>query len=332
MDFKKVISYRVIWMAIAILWIVYYHSYIETANKVLYILKNVGYIGVDIFIFASGIGNYYSYLRDKNPLEFIKRKIKRLAFPYVPIILIWCIYNIVFYQTNPIYILGNIFGIQGLSSAGTYLNWFITCIVVLYLVTPYLASFVSKNNNKNIIILLVVLILISTAFYGDDKMIIIFTRFPIYVIGMWFAKNDQTVITKKVIFIGLALVVVGTLLLVFFKLYYSEYMWSYGLHWYPLILVVPFMCCLISFVSNLMDRNKVGKRILQILKIIGNCTFEIFLVQITLFEYCCKYFSLNNLEMNNIVWIVIIIATIMLSIIYKRIIIIIQNKVLKETK
>ncbi len=87
------IAYRSTWMGIAMLWIMIYHTNIVFPS-VFKFFKMVGYGGVDIFIFASGIGNYYSYLKDKSPLDFLKRRIIRLAPAYLPVIIVWCIYYI----------------------------------------------------------------------------------------------------------------------------------------------------------------------------------------------------------------------------------------------
>ena len=74
MTLRDTFKYRSIWMGFAILWVVFYHINIPINNTPIFFLKTFGYGGVDIFIFASGIGCYYSYLRDRSPLDFIKRR------------------------------------------------------------------------------------------------------------------------------------------------------------------------------------------------------------------------------------------------------------------
>ena len=78
-------------MGIAMIWIVAYHSGIDLYNPILIYVKEIGYGGVDIFLFAAGLGNYYSYLKDYSPLDFLKRRIVRLAPVYFPFILVWII-------------------------------------------------------------------------------------------------------------------------------------------------------------------------------------------------------------------------------------------------
>ena len=197
MSAKKMISYRSIWMGIAMLWIMAFHSKISvSSHRVLQFLIQIGYGGVDIFIFASGIGNYYSYLRDENPLAFLARRIKRLAPTYIPIILIWCIYYVSQGWINVWNVPGNILGVQGRSADGGSFNWYIACIIICYLITPYLATCVKKNDLKKNLLLVIVLIIISFAFLNDHQAIIIYTRLPIYAVGMIIAKYEEFDLTR----------------------------------------------------------------------------------------------------------------------------------------
>ena len=44
----------------AILWIMLFHSSMEIAWEPLHLIKATGYAGVDVFLFLSGIGLFYS--------------------------------------------------------------------------------------------------------------------------------------------------------------------------------------------------------------------------------------------------------------------------------
>ena len=160
MNIKKMMSYRAVWMGVAILWIMFFHSGLKLEGPLIGI-KVIGYGGVDIFILASGLGNYYSYLRDEKPLNFLKRKLFRLAPIYIPFICVWCALKVVSGKLSLLYVPGNILGIQGFSSEGESFNWYLTCIMICYLLTPYLASFVRKSSFKKNILLVLVLIIIS---------------------------------------------------------------------------------------------------------------------------------------------------------------------------
>ena len=73
MTLKEAIKYRKIWMGFAILWIVFFHFGYKLPDP-FSVIQSSGYSGVDIFFFASGIGCYLSYSRDKNAAAFLKRR------------------------------------------------------------------------------------------------------------------------------------------------------------------------------------------------------------------------------------------------------------------
>lgn len=58
-DEKKLTQYRNIWIALAILWVVFFHSELKYDSSLLNYIKLIGYGGVDIFVFASGLGGLY---------------------------------------------------------------------------------------------------------------------------------------------------------------------------------------------------------------------------------------------------------------------------------
>ena len=82
-------QYRSCIMAVAIIFIVLFHSAIEGNNSVTRFLVQVGYGGVDIFFFLSGIGIWYSIEKNNDKLSFYKRRLQRLLPAYVPFIIIW---------------------------------------------------------------------------------------------------------------------------------------------------------------------------------------------------------------------------------------------------
>lgn len=302
MTVKDVIRYRKIWMGIAMLWIMLYHSGISTDFILLKYIKNIGYGGVDIFLFASGIGNYYSYLRDESPLQFLKRRVLRLAPTYVPFILLWCAFEIIIGKLSPINIIGNIFGIQALSHSGLSFNWYLAGLLIAYVLTPYLAAFIKNHNIGKNIVLIAVLVLISTAFWNDKKLIIIFSRLPIYAAGMLFSKYDFKVIKKKYLLLGGFLFVLGNILLYIAIDRFESYLKIYGLYWYPFIIITPFLCTAISYVSYYAEKTKVFSALLKVISLVGTYSFELYLTHIFIFEnYESIMQRLNiNITVNNL--------------------------------
>lgn len=299
---KDMNQYRTVWMGVAMVWIVIYHSELRLNYPILNFIKKIGYGGVDIFLFAAGLGNYCSYLKDHSPLEFIKRRINRLAPVFFPFILVWIIVKLLLHQLKFSQVVGNLFGIQGFSSVGGEFNWYLTGIIICYLLTPYLASFVEENRMIRNIILIAFLLLISIAFWNDRRMIISITRLPVYTLGMLFSKYNQKILTKSLFFLETVGFALGSILLYIAFEYAYKYMWSCGLYWYPFILMTPFICHIISLVSSLLVKNKIGSKFIHLVSYVGNYSFEIYLVHIFMFECLKKWLSNTNIEHKNIVY------------------------------
>ncbi len=282
MTVNKTISYRSIIMAVAMLWIMLFHANITTNISIIDNIIKVGYCGVDMFLMASGIGNYFSYMRDRSPTDFMKRRIKKLCIPYFIFIIFFCAYEILICNKGIIYIPGNLIAIQSLSHAGWFFNWYLGLLWICYLLTPYFAIICEKNNLKKDILFVLFLIFLSFTFFNDRWLIIVFTRLPIYYMGMIVAKNSSKKMNRTVIVILLKMFIFGLSFLAISYKCFPDKLWMYGLHWYPFIFITPFMCYFIAcFVSIIEKKNSF---ILKIMKKIGESTFELYLTHIFIFQ------------------------------------------------
>ena len=283
MEIKNLFKYRIYWMGVAMLWVVLFHMGVPFSG-LLKQIKTYGYAGVDIFLFASGIGNYYSYLKCKEPLTFLKRKITRLAPSYIPFIIIWLLVEILLEKVAPKAIIGNLLCIQGFTNNGGEFNWYLTAILVCYVLAPYLVSYVDCHGIKMNMLLIATLILASFAFWGDEKFIITATRIPIFVIGIIVARYGDCILTGKLKIASFVSFVIGFVALSFCAQYYVEGLWFKGLYWYPFILMTPFICMIISVIIGGIEKRKTLKGVLSpllvVLSEVGKCSFEIFLIHI----------------------------------------------------
>ena len=89
----KTFRYRDAWLGLAMLLIIMYHSSFRFSFYVLKILKAIGYFGVDICVFATGIGCYYSLEKDPDSLRFLQRRVKRLYPTYLCFVIPWMIWR-----------------------------------------------------------------------------------------------------------------------------------------------------------------------------------------------------------------------------------------------
>jgi peptidoglycan/LPS O-acetylase OafA/YrhL len=277
-------KYRSVWMGIAILWIIYYHfPHDFITNPLLLKLQLYGYAGVDMFLFASGIGCYYSLNRDVNPLGFMKRRLKRILPPYWFFLIMWSALKLIQKQVDLKVILGNFLGVQYFSSAGIAFNWYIGLLFVFYILAPVLFELVKGVVDPlKYVLLTALMILFTVPFIGDQGYLIAFSRLPVFFIGMCFGKAGVTKrsVSKKDVALITAAGFLGVVVLYIVDRYFYSHIWETGLAWYVFMLIAPSLCLLISCVSDFVSKAKPGKATLSVIEFLGKYSFELFMAHL----------------------------------------------------
>lgn len=313
---KEMTKYRSVWMGIAILWVIFFHSDLPSVTGFIGMIKKAGYGGVDIFMFASGLGCYYSYSKCQDGAVFMKRRIKRVMPVYLAFIIPWFVYMAYVNRLTLSVIIGNLLFVQYFTGKGDEFNWYVAAMWLTYLITPLLFDIIKTIKSKWQIFALVILItLMSVPFWNADQYIILVTRIPLFVMGMYLGSLNDKEISKREFAVNVVAFVMGCGLLAYFYKNYEPKLWSYGLHWYPFILIVPGMCLLISGISGYLVRYKVGKWIIDALSFVGKYTFELFMMHMLLFKVVHEWVLRGYIVYSEKIWFFTIIAVIIGSII-----------------
>lgn len=337
-------QYRSELMGLAILWVVWCHSsvqlnffHISIINSSFSLIKGVGYGGVDIFLLVSGMGIYNS-LEKNDVSQYIKNRIRRITPVWWSYLIICVLLGYFFFEIHfsKLEILGfaTFTGFWlDMSNQG---NWYVYAIILFYLVSPVFYSLIKNSKNKLLmtIFLIAVALLISVSFVDNFKLIV-FSRIPIYLIGIFVSSSLKNVPIKRYQW-GIILLsfFAGIFVLFFFYKYLSDYLWPYGLLWYPFIIVAPTLSLLVSKTLDILHR--VLHPILYLLSILGKSSLEILLVSDYLFANFSKLGITVISEIITSVFVVLI--SIIIGVIYhfcidytrKRIDMIIKNKTLRK--
>lgn len=285
----------------SILWILLFHM--EKIEKVEFFrgipvlhwfdtIARYGNMGVDMFLFMSGICLYFSFARNNNLQEYYKKRLTRIFFPIVFIPLpLWLVYLLV----------GRI-SIWGLFNRALLVEywiskdvqvWFASFIVVLYLVYPYLYYYLFRKNNAEsiqlrILALLFLTILVTVCIYKEapevfNHLLHTIPRIPVFLTGCCFGKF---VYEKKKIPVAVPVI----LLLLFFALsgsllYFEKFVGLYKRYTYW-IGGMAFTFALVMVLSVMPEI------INQILRVFGNLSYEFYLSHIALF----RFFKMNILS------------------------------------
>lgn len=165
---------------ISILWIVLYHAFMIKYEWPAYLaFLKCGLAGCDVFLFLSGISLYFSYIKYENLTKFYVRRFLRIYIPLLTVYLPCLIIRLHFEDLSRIRLLavicvrltGMLFWINGNEQI-----WFISLIIVLYLLYPFIMNFISRGKSgKEQFIRTVILCVIETAL-----MLLIMKLFPSY--------------------------------------------------------------------------------------------------------------------------------------------------------
>lgn len=95
----------------------------------------------------------------------------------------------------------------------------------------------------------------------------------------------------------------------------SGYMWTYGLWWYPFVMIAPGLALDLGCLAQWLQKSKAGNILRRGINAAGEASFEIFLWHIGLFEYVKP-----RLEMNGIRWLILAATAILIGIAYRKLI------------
>lgn len=301
--------YRGELMGFAALWVVFFHSPIRVPDswpQFLYqpidIFRVLGYGGVDLFILVSGIGIYQS-LSKNSPAAYIKNRVRKI-YP------IWCVYSLMVFALGAILfgayyswreILGyfTLFGFwsPALKHQG---NWYVYTIMLFYVLAPipFFLLRDSKRKTLTCVILTAIALLGSTAFFSTNAfvtkhLLIAFSRLPLFIIGMYFsAALKDKVMKKSHWIICIAVFLIGLAAMVYVLKYQKKLLWTYGLWWYPFILIAPTMSLLLAKLCAICERRI--RHLMAVLRFLGAGSLEIFLISNYIFKRTEGKITLNG--------------------------------------
>lgn len=317
--YKDLYQFRSVWMGLAALLVVYYHSNINIGF--LRWVKRFGYSGVDIFVFASGIGCYYSL--SKNTIAiFVINRVKRIVPSYWYLLFCWSLYKYFTCGSNFQTFLGNCTGLQYLTGWGGDFNWYIGLLLLMYLAAPVLYALIKDGNNFINIKILAYIMAATVVFWKQSVWVIIITRMLLFYEGLLFGKlgiQNKTMTEKSFIASNIFMLagLIFTLLIFDLK---DDILWSYGLFWYPFSIIIPGLCINISLLAMKFQRSRFLNYAINFFKSLGNISFEIFLTHIFLFDIFRYLISNNYVTESSFRWIILFLMVLPISFSYGKLV------------
>ena len=275
-SYKEIIRYRNIWMAIAAILIVYCHASLPAPGLLFYV-KEFSYAGVDIFVFASGIGCYHSLTQRYDPLSFFKKRFFRIIPVYYIVLIPWLLYQTVRSGLEFPVVAANLLCVDFLLQTSFETLWYMNAVWIYYLLAIFMVPICNKFTPKKKLAVMILCYVYCLPFIGDIRLML-FSRIPLFLMGILFAVHGSrhqgfTPFECIRFLIGTT---IGIVLLLFFYYRFPDLMLSYGLHWWPFLLIVPGFCLILSLSAKKVE--KAFPQCIRILNFIGKCTLEIYAI------------------------------------------------------
>ncbi len=242
--------------------------------------KWISSVGVEIFVFLSGMGLYFSFEKNNNLAQFYKKRYLRILPAYIIVASVfWAIKD---FKFKGVGIEGYFQDITFYSffTNGVHTIWFILLMLVLYAVFPLIFKLLdNKNRNMWLIFMLILTYGFPIMLYNIDiasynNISIAITRIPLFVIGCYFGKRikqgDEIASSKVFIFVIIALFL--KYCRVYLKL--DSYIDRYFDGIYSLGLIIIITCAVMVFGKS--------AKINSVWRFFGKYSLEIYIIHVTM--------------------------------------------------
>ena len=310
--FEKISRFRTELMGFAIIWVILFHS--EISIPILGNLYRIGYGGVDIFFFLSGLGLFFSFSKNQDVTLFYRKRFTRIFPTYIIIVLFSMLFLGPFRLTQ---FLVNVSTI-GYWINKSYFEWYIPSLVLFYVTFPLLFKLINRSIGLFFSVILFVtvsLMVMKLQFHLNEKLILFITRIPIFSIGILWGK--WTVEKKQFSKLSTRLIIILSLLGLIGTVLSNKYvprpiLLNYGLFWYPFIVITPGLCALISYTLDKLKLPFINKA----LAFFGTISLELYLLHVKLFEesgVIAEYFNMSRPLILLIIMLLIIPCSVFIS-------------------
>lgn len=315
-DLSLISKYRTQLMGTAMIWIMLFHTKISITIPIITSIKSIGYAGVDVFVFLSGIGIYYSWQKEPSYKHFYQKRILRILPSYISLAILFAVIGIIFYNYKISSLIWSISSLAYIFEIFDPLitNWYIPFILFLYLITPPFFSIFSKNIVKGfwviIIITLITYCLINLYYSQYIYLLLMISRIPIYFLGIYIGyqitkKKQLNYLETSACFLFF---IFGLMILLYpFPEQIRHIFYSKSIIFVAASSITPFLCILFSKIFQMLDPH------LSLVNLFGRYSLCIYIIHEKLIFIC--YHEINSLWIANII---ITILTLTLAIFWQR--------------
>ena len=282
-ELSDISRYRKPLMGLAIVFVMLFHTHMDSSN-IMYSINRCGNVGVDIFLFLSGIGLWYSWTKDSSLTQFYHRRFWRV---YPEFFIMACLYYIPDYMSispkdtgNWLELLGNITINWCFWTNGSSTFWFIPAIMAMYIFAPGYMTLIKRNPLYRWLPVIIILLdfLIQCSFdirHSIGHIEIFLNRIPIFLIGLncgQSVKDNAIKIPANTIWLALLAIIIPLVI--------SSQAINNPSDKFPMAVIrlsyIPMSLGLITLLIQLFHRTP--KWLMVIISFLGGISLEMYLI------------------------------------------------------
>lgn len=285
-ELEKLSRYRGELMGLAIIFVMLFHVGLHRGDM-FFGLKRMGNIGVDMFLFLSGIGLWFSWSQTPHTMKFLYKRILRIYPVWLIVATLYYVPDFYFpnlvkhsgHSTNAIDLIGDIAINWDFWINDELTFWYIPATMMLYLFTPVYLRLIIKTPVYRwlpavMMVWSVIVAYIALIHNTVGHIEIFWSRLPIYFIGL----NFGIAVKEKKRLDGSAIWLIGfVFLLTLSTCIYLEQV-KHGR--FPLFLermvYIPLTITSLLLLCELLTKTPQGLR--KIFLFIGGISLEIYLI------------------------------------------------------
>lgn len=201
MKINCISKHRTVLMGLAILCIMLFHFTEDCVNNSYNLFSfvelyktYVGSCGVDVFLFLSGLGLYYSFKKNSDIKAFYSKRFTRILIPYFLVAIpAWIVNDMVISDLGFKQVFKDVLFISFFQN-GTIWFWYILMMLVCYIIFPFIFDYIDSPGSKakmaHIFVFITVIALLLQACNYDFfiRINIALVRFPAFFLGCFVGK------------------------------------------------------------------------------------------------------------------------------------------------
>lgn len=316
--FQSLKENRSLIMGFAIFYVAFYHiPWIDRAPWIDF-LHDIGYLGVDVFLFLSGMGLCHS-VKKRGREGYLRQRCKRIFPGLMPFLVLWSLVMLGLHVLSFKEFFGSVTLLGWWFGQKKQLNWYFSAVWFFYFLGALLYRPVVEGKKPLLWVVFVswlsfIAQWLSPYHYHAEA----FTRVPVFLAGMLLGRMELRGETGgkwlRVVLYGA--IPVGLFLTCMTWSSWGETWGTYlGLWWYPFLLVVPGGVFLTGELAGFLRRSKVITACMKPVEWLGDASAEGLMLHVGIYKLIQLYWSFLPKY-----WMLILLGCCVLSVGYRKLV------------